>query len=98
MSQLGRLDTVVNNAGVMLLGPAVGAPLQEWERMVDINVKGRNPDALHERLPPPYRRAPGPPSDHRAAFAKLTGSSWRRQDLGGDAWRTCAWRQPLAGF
>ncbi len=38
--ELGRLDTVVNNAGVMLLGPAVGAPLEEWERMVEINVKG----------------------------------------------------------
>lgn len=36
----GRLDTLVNNAGVMLLGPAVGAPLDEWERMVDLNVKG----------------------------------------------------------
>jgi NADP-dependent 3-hydroxy acid dehydrogenase YdfG len=40
VSELGRLDTVVNNAGLMLLGPAVGAPLEEWERMVDINVKG----------------------------------------------------------
>ncbi len=37
---LGRLDVVVNNAGVMLLGPAVGAPLEEWDRMVDLNVKG----------------------------------------------------------
>jgi NADP-dependent 3-hydroxy acid dehydrogenase YdfG len=40
VSELGRLDTLVNNAGMMLLGPAVGAPLDEWERMVDINVKG----------------------------------------------------------
>ncbi|GAB2470556.1 Rossmann-fold NAD(P)-binding domain-containing protein [Jatrophihabitans fulvus] len=36
----GRLDTVVANAGVMLLGPIVDAPLEEWERMVDLNVKG----------------------------------------------------------
>jgi NADP-dependent 3-hydroxy acid dehydrogenase YdfG len=40
VSELGRLDTLVNNAGMMLLGPAVGAPLDEWEQMVDINVKG----------------------------------------------------------
>jgi NADP-dependent 3-hydroxy acid dehydrogenase YdfG len=38
--ELGRLDTVVNNAGVMLLGPAAGAPVEEWERMVSLNVMG----------------------------------------------------------
>jgi NADP-dependent 3-hydroxy acid dehydrogenase YdfG len=38
--ELGRLDTVVNNAGVMLLGPALDAPLEEWERMVELNVTG----------------------------------------------------------
>jgi NADP-dependent 3-hydroxy acid dehydrogenase YdfG len=38
--ELGRLDTLINNAGVMLLGPVEDAPLEEWERMIDTNLKG----------------------------------------------------------
>ena len=37
---LGRLDVVINNAGQMLLGQIEGAPTEEWERMIDLNVKG----------------------------------------------------------
>jgi NADP-dependent 3-hydroxy acid dehydrogenase YdfG len=40
VGELGRLDTVINNAGIMLLGQAEGAPLDEWDRMVAINVQG----------------------------------------------------------
>jgi NADP-dependent 3-hydroxy acid dehydrogenase YdfG len=40
VAALGRLDTVVNNAGVMLLGPIEDAPMEEWERMVSLNVMG----------------------------------------------------------
>jgi len=39
-SELGRLDIVINNAGVMLLGPIVDAPVEEWDRMVALNLQG----------------------------------------------------------
>lgn len=38
--QLGGLDGLVNNAGVMLLGPVAGAPTEEWRRMIDVNLLG----------------------------------------------------------
>ncbi len=40
VTEFGRLDTVVNNAGVMLLGPIVDAPVEEWRRMVELNLLG----------------------------------------------------------
>jgi NADP-dependent 3-hydroxy acid dehydrogenase YdfG len=39
-SELGGLDVLVNNAGVMLLGPVQGADTEEWRRMVDVNILG----------------------------------------------------------
>jgi clavulanate-9-aldehyde reducatase len=38
--ELGRLDVLVNNAGVMLLGPVIGADTSEWRRMIEVNVLG----------------------------------------------------------
>src|ERR671914_210400 len=38
--RLGRLDVLINNAGVMLLGPVDGADTEEWRRLVDVNLLG----------------------------------------------------------
>jgi clavulanate-9-aldehyde reducatase len=38
--ELGGVDILINNAGLMLLGPFEGADPDEWRRMVDVNVLG----------------------------------------------------------
>jgi NADP-dependent 3-hydroxy acid dehydrogenase YdfG len=38
-SELGRLDTLINNAGLMLLGPVLDADTDDWWRMLDVNVR-----------------------------------------------------------
>jgi len=49
-SSFGRLDVLVNSAGVMLLGSLIGAKTGEWRRMIDINVLGLM-YATHAALP-----------------------------------------------
>ena len=39
-SELGGLDGLVNNAGLMLLGLIQGADTAEWRRMIDVNLLG----------------------------------------------------------
>jgi clavulanate-9-aldehyde reducatase len=38
--RLGGLDVLVNNAGVMLLGPFEETDSEEWRRMIDVNLYG----------------------------------------------------------
>jgi NADP-dependent 3-hydroxy acid dehydrogenase YdfG len=55
----GGLDLLVNNAGVMLLGPIEGAPLDEWDRMLAINVSALL-YVTHAALPHLLASAAGP--------------------------------------
>jgi len=38
--RFGRVDVVVNNAGVMPLSPLAALKIDEWNRMLDVNVRG----------------------------------------------------------
>jgi NADP-dependent 3-hydroxy acid dehydrogenase YdfG len=38
--EFGRVDVIVNNAGVMPLSPLSALKVDEWNRMIDVNIRG----------------------------------------------------------
>lgn len=40
MAEFGRIDVIVNNAGLMPLSPMASLKVDEWDRMIDVNIRG----------------------------------------------------------
>lgn len=40
LAEFGRIDVIVNNAGIMPLSLMSSLKVDEWDRMVDVNIKG----------------------------------------------------------
>lgn len=39
-AEFGRVDVIVNNAGIMPLSPMAALKVDEWDRMIDVNIRG----------------------------------------------------------
>ncbi len=39
-AEFGRIDALINNAGVMPLSPLAALKIDEWDRMIDVNIRG----------------------------------------------------------
>ncbi|RTY54218.1 SDR family oxidoreductase [Pantoea sp. YU22] len=40
LQKWGRIDVMINNAGVMPLSPLASLKVDEWDQMIDVNIKG----------------------------------------------------------
>lgn len=81
VAQLGRLDVVVNNAGVMLLGAALESPTEDWDRMIALNIRG-SLYVTHAALPHLVKAAGGAPREV-ADLVYITSTAGRVARPGG---------------
>jgi len=40
IDKYNRIDVIVNNAGIMPIAPMAAVKVEEWDRMIDVNIKG----------------------------------------------------------
>jgi clavulanate-9-aldehyde reducatase len=81
--KLGGLDILINNAGLMLLGPVQGADTEGWRRMVDVNCLGLL-YCTHAALPVMQHRGGG----HIVNVSSVAG---RQADLGSAVYNMTKW-------
>ena len=71
----GRIDILVNNAGLMLVGPVIDAPVEEWDRMIALNLTAVL-DCSRAALPHLLAAAASPPR-HVADIVNISSVSGR---------------------
>lgn len=72
--QFGTIDVYVNNAGAMLSGAVTAGALEDWEQMIDVNIKGVL-YGLHQVIPDMVERGAG----HIVNIASVSGFEVSKQ-------------------
>jgi len=74
LNDLGGIDILVNNAGTMPLSPILSGRVDEWEQMIDVNIKGVL-YAIHAVYPGMAERKDGHIVNISSVAARLTYQS-----------------------